>query len=461
MRGTDQKSPAEFSDFEIPISVDPESGQAEMAARERRVANVRLLWENRWFFTRIFGIGLLLSTIIAFLIPKRYESTARLMPPDSQSTSGLAMAAATFAGAMPVGLGGLAGDLLGQKSSSDLIVGVLGSRTVEDKLIQKFDLTNVYHSKRLDATRKRLEEFTEISIDRKSQIIAIKVTDTDPQRAAALTQAYVEELNRTLAGVSTSSGRRERIFLEERLKTVGSDLEAAEKQFGQFASKNTAIDIKEQGKSMVEAAAALQEQLVAARSELGELRQLYTDGNVRVRAAQARIAALEIEIQKVSGAEDTPQKAADVDSMYPSIRQLPLLGVPYADLYRKIKVQEALFELLTQKYELAKVQEAKETPTVTELDIPKPPERKSYPPRLMLMLLGSMLSLVGGACWVFGRKKWEQADPASPEKMLAHEVFKSVRSVLPGVLRNRQGLSSDGCSAQGARDDKVDRDIRK
>src|ERR1035437_2666319 len=136
MRGTDQKSPAEFSEFEIPISVDPESGQGtatksaaqqdlrEIAARQKRVANVRLLWENRWFLTLLFGIGLLLSAIIAFLIPKRYASMARLMPPDSQSTSGLAMAAATFAGAMPGGLGGLAGDLLGQKGSSDLIVGV-------------------------------------------------------------------------------------------------------------------------------------------------------------------------------------------------------------------------------------------------------------------------------------------------------------------------------------------------
>src|SRR5579862_8031767 len=118
MRGTDQKSPAEFSEFEIPISVDPESGQSiatkpaaqqdfpEIAAREKSVANVRLLWENRWFFGRVFAIGLLLSTIIAFLIPQRYESMARLMPPDSQSTSGLAMAAATFAGGMPAGLGG-------------------------------------------------------------------------------------------------------------------------------------------------------------------------------------------------------------------------------------------------------------------------------------------------------------------------------------------------------------------
>src|ERR1035441_4153455 len=99
------------------------------------------------------------------------------------------MAAATFAGAMPGGLGGLAGDLLGQKGSSDLIVGVLGSRTGEDKPIQEFDLANVYHSKRVDATRKRLEEFTEISIERKSQIITIKVTDTDPQRAAALARS--------------------------------------------------------------------------------------------------------------------------------------------------------------------------------------------------------------------------------------------------------------------------------
>src|SRR5208283_286789 len=313
-------------------------------------------------------------------IPSRYQSVARLMPPDNQASSGLAMAAATLSGGGS-GLGGMAGELLGQKSTSDLLVGVLNSRTVEDNLIQKFDLRKVYGDSRMEDARKDLAALTDVSIDRKSQIITITVTDKSPQRAAAMAQAYVEELNGTLAEVSTSSARRERVFLEGRLQAVSQDLEAAEKEFSQFASKNTAIDIKEQGKAMVDAAATLQGEYIGARSELEGLRQLYTDSNVRVRSLQARVDELENQLKIVGGKDESTslEKAAPGDSLYPSIRKLPMLGVPYADLYRKTKVEEAVFETLTQEYELAKVQEAKEIPTVKVLDSPNLPEKKSFP----------------------------------------------------------------------------------
>ncbi len=435
----------------------------EREAQEQTVASLRLLWESRRFLGRVAGPGLLLSALIAILIPNRYQSVARLMPPDNQSGSGLAMAAAALSGGAASGLGGMASELLGLKSTSDLLVGVLSSRTVEDKLIQKFDLRKVYRDRRMEDARKDLAARTDISVDRKSQIITITVTDKDPQRAAAMAQAYVEELNRTLAEVSTSSARRERIFLEGRLQAVNQDLEAAEKEFSQFASKNTAIDIKEQGKAMVDAAATLQGQLIAARSELEGLRQLYADGNVRVRSVQARVAELEDQLKKVGGKDESTSlgKATQGDSLYPSIRKLPLLGVPYADLYRKTKVQEAVFETLTQEYELAKVQEAKEIPTVKVLDPPNLPERKSFPPRTMIVLLGTALAFLCGVVWVFGRRVWEQTDPTDPGKVFAQEVFDTVRNAMPWASRNGFGLHPESRRTGGPADPpEVEKDTR-
>ena len=219
----------------------------------------------------------------------------------------------------------MAGDLLGQKTSSDLFAGVLQSRTLEDKLIQEFDLKNVYHARRIEDARKTLENWTEIAVDRKSQIITVTVTDKSPQRATAMAQAYIDELNHVLAAVSTSAGRREREFLEGRLQTVNKDLEAAEKEFSQFSSKNATIDLREQGKAMVTAAATLEAELIAARSELEGFRQIYADNNVRVRSAQARIAELESQLAKVGGEYDSclPETMAEGDSLYPSIRKLP------------------------------------------------------------------------------------------------------------------------------------------
>jgi len=404
------------------------------------VVYLRLLLEHRRLLARVALCGLLASLIIAFLIPSRYESTARLMPPDSSQSGGLAMAAAALSGGAG-GLGGIASEMLGMKSTSDIFVGILSSRSVQDKLIQQFDLKKLYGDRRMEDARKDLAEHTGISVDRKSQIITITVVDHDPKRAAAMGQAYVEELNRLVAELSTSSARRERIFLEERLQAVSKDLDSAEKEFSQFASKNSAIDIKEQGKAMVEAAATLQGQFIAAESELEGLRQVYTDNNVRVRSVRARIDELKHQLEKMGGkGEDASAPSGQQQAaLYPSIRRLPLLGVTYADLYRRTRVQEAVFEALTKEYEMAKVQEVKEIPTVKVLDSPNIPDKKSFPPRPLIMLLGTTLAVALATTWVFGKTAWDQTDSVDPRKALAQEVFNAVKASIPQFAHNGSG----------------------
>lgn len=417
----------------------------ERASRERMIARLRLLWESRRFLLRVAGYGLLVSTLIAFLIPKRYESTARLMPPDPQSSSGLAMLAA-LSGQMGGGLGALAGDALGLKSSSALFVGILRSRTVEDRLIERFDLGKVYRllpfgTPSIEGIRSELRARTNISEDRKSGIISITVWDHDPQRAQAIARAYVEGLNRLVADVSTSAARRERVFLEERLKSVKQELDSAAEDFSQFASKTTAIDIKEQGRAMVEAAATLQGQLIVAQTELEGLRQIYTDNNVRVRAARARVTELQHQLEKLRGkdASASGNPPSDSESLYPSIRQLPLLGVTYADLYRRTKVAEVVFELLTQQYELARVQEVKEIPAVKVLDEPVVPGSKSFPPRLLFMVSGTVLAFLLGVAWLLASVRWAEVEVGDPGKQLATDVVSAIRA---GIFAGSQNGSS-------------------
>jgi uncharacterized protein involved in exopolysaccharide biosynthesis len=427
----------ELPEHDLPIGPGPEESPQGSG---NSVAYLRLLWQNRRLLARVVLYGLLASLLIAFLIPTRYESTARLMPPDSNHSSGLAMAAAVLSGSAG-GLGDMAGEMLGMKSTSDIFVGILSSRTVQDKLIQQFDLKKLYRDRRMEDARKDLAEHTDISVDRKSQIITITVVDHDPKRAAAIGQAYVEELNRLVAELSTSSARRERIFLEARLQAVNKDLESAEKEFSQFASKNSAIDIKEQGKAMVEAAAILQGQLIAAESELEGLKQVYTDNNVRVRSIKARVTELKHQLEKLGGKGEDASAPSGLQqaSLYPSIRRLPLLGVTYADLYRRTKVQEAVFETLTKEYEMAKVQEAKEIPTVKVLDFPHIPDKKSFPPRLGIMLLGTAFAFALAATWVFGKTAWDQTDSIDPGKAFAQEVFSAVKASIPQFAQNGSG----------------------
>jgi len=449
----------ELPEHDLPVAPGPEGTPQDSG---NSVAYVRLLWEHRQMLARVALCGLLASTLLAFLIPVRFESTARLMPPDSSQSGGLAMAAAALSGGAG-GLGGIATDMLGLKSTSDIFVGILSSRTVQDKLIQQLDLKKLYGDRRMEDARKDLAEHTGISVDRKSQIISITVVDHDPKRAAAIGQAYVEELNRLVAELSTSSARRERIFLEERLQAVSKDLQSAEKEFSQFSSKNIAIDIKEQGKAMVETAATLQGQYIAAQSELEGLKQIYTDNNVRVRSVRARIAELKRQLEKLGGkGEDaSAPPGQQQDSLYPSIRKLPLLGVTYADLYRRTRVQEAVFETLTKEYELAKVQEVKEIPTVKVLDSPNIPDKKSFPPRLLIMLLGTALAFALATTWVFGKTAWDQTDSIDPRKAFAQEVFSTVKASIPQFAHNGSGDHSVGKSWNWARRSRKDDEASK
>ncbi len=442
MKSADQES-SEISNPPAPaidgLAHDRFSGNGAGAADASvsLLARARLLWERRRLVFRFTLSGLLISLLIAFLIPKRYESTARLMPPDDRSTSGLAMLASMSS---QVGaLGSLAGGLLGVKSSGALFVGVLGSRSVQDRLIERFDLRRVYRTGLMSNAEKQLAENSIISEDRKSGIITITVTDHSPQRAAVLAQAYVEELDRLISQLSTSSAHRERVFLEDRLKTVKGDLDSAAEHFGQFASKNTAIDIQAQGKAMVDAAAQLQGELIAAESQLQGLKQIYTPNNVRIREIEARIGELQRQLDKLGGSSSqaVQNTTSTDDPSYPTIRELPLLGVTYSDLYRRTKIEEAIYETLTQQYELAKVQEAKETPSVKVLDAAQVPDRKAYPSRLLVLLIGTVGSFVIVSLAIFGKASWQKTDPEDPTKKFINEIFEVLMTRIRRILPTR------------------------
>jgi capsule polysaccharide export protein KpsE/RkpR len=424
-------------------------------AWERFFERVRLIWAHRRFVMRAAVVGLALSVALAFLIPARYESRTQLMPPDSNSANLLTLLAGFGGqgGSMGSGsaLGGIAGDLLGMKSTGALFIGVLQSRTVQDRIIDRFDLKRVYGVGLELKAEKKLADRTEISEDRKSGIITVTVTDHNPKRAAQIADEYVGELNALMASLSTSSAHRERIFLEDRLNTVSKELETAEQDFSQFSSKNTTIDVTAQARATLESAAMLEGQLIAAQSELEGLRQIFTDNNVRVRSTEARIGELRQQINKMAGqpSAQPDNSAASANDPYPSARQLPLLGVGYADHLRRVKVDEAVFETLTKENELAKVQEAKEIPTVKVLDPPNIPERKSFPPRMIILSVGTVLSAILGIVWVVGAASWNEVDPHDPRKAFATEVFHKLEARYPWMSANGNGSGGNGARHSG------------
>jgi uncharacterized protein involved in exopolysaccharide biosynthesis len=403
-----------------------------------------LLWRHRKMLARVTIISLVASLAIAFIIPKQYKATASIMPPDQQGSGTMMLAALLGHGGLG-SLSSLAGGLLGGHTTTALFVNLLESGTVRGHLIDRFNLQHVYHTRYRITTAKRLAHRTKITDDKKSGVITIEVEDTDPVRARDLAQAYLDELNKILNQTSTSTARQERMFIEHRLNAVQNDLERAQLELSEFSSKNSTVDIKEQTRAMVDTGARVEAEMLVEQSGLQSLRQIYGDNNVRVKETEARIASLQRDLVKMTGSS-APLVAGGTDSsdssdkgeLYPSLRQLPRLAVPYADLYRRVKVQETVFELLTQQYEMARIQEAKDTPVVSVIDVPGIPERKSFPPRLIVTLLLTLLSVAVTAALIIFREGWSKLNPNDPRKTLADEVVPAIRGRWHAIVSARK-----------------------
>ena len=378
---------------------------------------------ERWFLAKTALVALVVATALALAIPKKYEATTRFVPEESGSPSlsrNLLVAAGNQGGLM-----GAVGNVLGEHSDSGLFIGLLQGRELQDELVARFNLKSVYHDKLLADTRKTLAQKTAISEDTKSGIVSITVTDNDAVRAANMATAYVDLLNKKVSQLNTSAARRERVFLETHLQALRQQLDEASIELSQFSSKNKTIDPQVEGKAVIEALSTLEGQLIAAQAELQGLQEVYGPQNNRVRVAEARVRGLQ---SKLAQLDDSSKHGKSVgpseDAPYPSLTQLPLLGRTYYDLFRTVKVDEAVYELLTKQLELAKVQEARETHSVKIVDAAEVPERKSFPPRMLIVVLLTLLSVLCALGYVLLKQLWASAEVTRPYRVFTAELRK-------------------------------------
>ena len=419
------------SDLQMNAAVD-EVGetaktQVNLHGASTWLCNLHVLWLSRILLMRVTGIAFVVSVVVAFIIPKMYVSEARIMPPEMSGPNPALLAALAGRATGSDALGGLAMSLIGGRNNGSLFIDLLQSASVSTRLIDRFQLLSVYHKRyRVDAA-KVLARRTRITQDKKSGVLTLAVRDTDPARARDLAQAYLDELNVVVNRTSRSSAHQERVFIEERLVDVESKLSRAQEAMSEFSSSHTAIDLKEQARATVESEAKVEGELIAAQSELDSLEQVYGDDNVRVRAAEARIASLKRDLQKMGGspaplATTMTSDEADAAPPYLPLRQVPRLAVPYANLFREVQVQETVYNLLTQQYEIARIQEAKDIPVVNIIDAPGIPEKKSFPPRALLSLASTLLAVIVASFFLLGRHYWFLLDPGDPRRCFAREV---------------------------------------
>jgi uncharacterized protein involved in exopolysaccharide biosynthesis len=362
----------------------------------------------------IFGITVasaVVALVVSLLLPKYYKAETRILPPQEKG-SNLAAQLMGQAG----GLIGLAGGAAGVKSQGELFVAMTKSRTVLDRIVDRFDLMKLYKRKYREDARKNLVGVLKVQEDRKSGIIFLTVEDRDPKRAADMANAFVEELKSIAGGLAISEAGQRRLFFEDQLGQTKVSLARAEEEIKGFQQRTGMFQVDAQARAIIEGIARLRAGIAAKEVEAKVLRSFATAQNPDLQRVEEEIRALRAELEKVE-----TSKGHGYDPLMSSGR-VPEMGTEYLRKLRQLKYNETLFELLSKQYELAKLDEARDAVVIQVIDRAVPPERKTRPQRALIV---SMTAVTGFILAVLGvllyEVYWVKPGKPSGDERLATE----------------------------------------
>ena len=355
-----------------------DQGSASSAMQdELSAADLFTMLRARW---RLLAFVPLLVGLLAFgatfLLPKMYTGTSKILPP--QQNQGLAAMLAQQFG----GVAALAGAAGGLKNPNDQFVALLTSRTVVDRLVERFELKQLYGSEFQEDARKVLAGRSSIVAGRDG-LITVEVDDRDPGRAAALANAYVEALGKLMRGLAMTEAAQRRVFFENKLAESKERLIMAEAALG--SSPVSERILKTEPRAAAEIIARLRAEIAVNEIALATMRGYLADGSPELKLAQGRLSALRSQL--------TAAQMADVRSVEPDRDS-------YIAKYREFKYSEGVFELLAKQYELARIDEARDGSSIQIVDLAVQPERNSKPYRALISIASALSALVIALAWV-------------------------------------------------------------
>jgi uncharacterized protein involved in exopolysaccharide biosynthesis len=335
----------------------------------------RAWWSARVPIAIVAIVAAALTFGATFVMPRAYRATAVILPPEESdllSNMGFAQKALTKFPAF-----GILSDYF---TPADVYKAILLSRTVQEEIVDKFDLRTVYRQKSMEKTLKVLHGQYKVKLN-PDGTIALNVEDRDPKRAAAMANQFLESLDRYNVEKRNTQAHRTRVFLERRMQETSDALTASEAALRQYEETHHAVVPPTSGGGDTQAAADLMARKMMLEVRLGMLRSYLREDN-----------------------EEVVQTRLELDQLNQRIGNLPALQTDLGRLMRDAKIQEQLYLLLTSELEQARIRESMDTPTVQVLDAAVPPERPSKPRRLVLTAAALLLGLVGAATWVAFRE---------------------------------------------------------
>ncbi len=338
-------------------------------------------------------IAAIVTAILVMVAPPSFTATATMMPPQKENS------ASALLGQLG-GLASLAGGgsgMLGLKNPDDLYIGLLQSQTIEDDLIRRFHLMQVYKAKRLSAARTVLKSHTKI-VAEKSSLISIGFEDRNPQRAAAIANAYIEELHNLMSHLAVTEAAQRRLFFEQQLELEKNQLADAEVALETTERKTGIIQPQGQAQAVIATIMQLQAQISARQVELGALRTSATNQNPEVITLQSQISGLQTQLADFE--KGHPGAVAAVGNVLTPTSQVPAASLEYIRRMRDVRYHETLYELMARQYEMARVDEARQSQAIQVVDPALVPDMHSWPPRTVLVLVALILGAMISSFWV-------------------------------------------------------------
>ena len=359
--------------------------------------------------------GLLVGACLAFTLRPIFTATASILPPQApQSSLGSLMGQL---GSLSMLGGGGASNLL--KNPADLYVGILQSRTIADQIIQKFQLQREWHMQRRDDVRKALRAQVQFEVA-KDGMILITAKDKSPERASALANSFVDALNGVNSKLAISEASQRRLFFDQQLTEEKAALVAAEEDLKSTQQKTGLLSISGQAEQAVRSVAQTRAQIASREVALQSLRTYEADSNIDVLQVQQQISTLRGQLTEL---ENNQSKLSPGDTQI-SANQVPGGSLEYERKLREVKYHDTLLDLLSRQYEAARIDEAKSAPIIQVIDVAVPPDRKSGPPRLLIMVGMSLVGFCLACGWVFLRGSLARARQR-PETALKLDEMRS------------------------------------
>jgi len=359
------------------------------------VALFILLRGGKWTIARVTFGALAIATVVAFLLPVRYTSSVSFIPPNLSNGSSMASALAGQLSALG------AGDLLGGgvKNSGDLYAGILRSRSVARELVKRFDLMRVYRVTKESKAHKVLDSHTDVTVDTKSSIVTVDVTEKDPKLAAELAGAYMDALRETNGRLALSQSSQRRLFFGQQLAKEKDDLENAEVDLKKTEERSGLIAPSGQTEAQIRTIAETRAQIASRQVQLAALRESATEQNPEVVRLRSEVEDLQGQLSRLQAGN-----GKESSTIIPTSR-VPELQLEYVRKEREVKYHEALFEMLSRQYEAARLDEARDSPVLQMLDPASYPDVKSGPKRSYYMAGGLFLGFIAGCVWVLVRDR--------------------------------------------------------